>query len=88
MSDPVQRAAVEAAVAAVPGVRALYPLSVVPGAARVALDGGTGAPRCRLRLAADLALPVQRVVRDVAVAVRRSLGSELALVQVEIASID
>ena len=91
MSDPATQAAralVEEAAAAVPGVRALYPTTLRPGAALVQLDRVRGTPRCRLRVATDLARPAAVVALEVAAAVRGALGAEDALVHVEIASID
>jgi len=85
---PAARDAVEAAVAAVLGVRVLYPVSVLPGAERVRLAERGGVLRCELRIATDASVPVGRVVLAAAAAARRALDRDDALVVLEVASIE
>lgn len=81
-------AAIELDVRAVPGVRALYPVTALPGAPRVALVERAGAARCELRIAAGEEVAAADLIRSITAAVRRSVGSDAIEVRIEVASID
>jgi hypothetical protein len=85
---PARSAAIEFEIASLPGVLAVYPVSVLPGAPRVLLEDRGDAARCRLRLAVDRSARALDLVEAVAAAARRAAETPDLEVDVELASID
>ncbi|MGT2426468.1 hypothetical protein [Amnibacterium kyonggiense] len=83
-----RRAEIELVVVALPGVRALYPTSPLPGAPKVVLVEHDGATRCELRIAAEHDVPSVELIRAVTEAVRLVAEDDALELRIELASID
>jgi hypothetical protein len=83
-----RRAAIELDLVALPGVRALYPHSTLPGAPRVAVTERGGTVRCEIRIAVDRDVPAAELIRTVTDTARAAAGLPELELRIELASID